>query len=120
MVFEKGHDRQPTLRNNKDQRISGWRLGRTIRGRMEEIVDEMFSLLKDEDAGIRLGVIKVLLDRGLGKVPEAIEFSGPAGGPLKITFEAVVPVKQQHVIELDEQSVKHLSSVSQTSSRVRK
>lgn len=100
MVFKPGHKPH---NNNKQQKLAQWRLGKAIRGRMDEIVHEMFKLLHDDDPAIRLGTIKVLLDRGVGKVADAVEFSGELGGPVRLTFEAHLPITHQKVIEIEQQ-----------------
>jgi hypothetical protein len=47
-------------------------------------IETLASLLLDEDAAptARIAAASAILDRGFGKAPQAVEMSGPDGGPI--------------------------------------
>lgn len=62
---------------------------------MDEVVTEMFNLLHDEDARVRMGMVEILLDRSIGTVKGADQFNGIAGGPQRMSFEVVVKLPEE-------------------------
>lgn len=116
MGFKPGHKPE---NNNKQQKYSAWAFGRLVRKQyMQEVVDTALDLLRNGPPPVRAHMVEYFTERGLGKVADQMEFAGEAGGPMRITFEAVAVVKEQPVIELDEQT--NILPIPKAASRVRK
>lgn len=56
-----------------------------IANHLPKAIDKAVEMLESPNENVRLGAIKVLLDRGLPPI-KALEITGPDGGPLQIRY----------------------------------
>jgi hypothetical protein len=58
-----------------------------------EAIQKLAALMRGEDPRVAKAAADSLLDRGYGKPGQAVELSGPDGGPLAVTGYKLAPLE---------------------------